>query len=74
MSNRETPRQTWVCIDSTTGEWIVKKDFSTKAIKRTTTQRDAIKFARRLARNERGELVIQAINGQIREKNTVKFA
>lgn len=67
----ETPRQTWVaCAD---GEWQVLKDCAEKAIKRFRTQKAAIKFARRVARNERGELVIQASDGRIREKNSVKL-
>lgn len=66
-------RQTWAG-PSPHGGWQVKKDGAVKAIKRTETQREAIKLARELARSEGGELVIQAVDGKIREKNTAKTA
>lgn len=66
-------KQTWVCKHPD-GGWQVKKDFSVKAFKRFATQKAAIKLARKMARNERGELVIQAEDGKIREKNSVKTA
>ncbi len=66
-------KQTWVSPHPE-GGWQVKKDFSVKAFKRTSTQKEAIRFARRMARNERGEIVIQAVDGKIREKNTAKIA
>lgn len=66
-------KQTWVSPHPE-GGWQIKKDFSVKAFKRTATQKEAIKYARRMARNERGELVIQAVDGKIREKNTAKTA
>ena len=75
MSKKVTnrPKQTWVSPHPE-GGWQVKKDFSVKAFIRTFSQKQAIKRARRVARNERGELVIQASDGKIREKNTVKTA
>jgi len=67
------PKQTWVCHHPD-GGWQVKKDFSLKAFLRTATQKAAIKRARKMAQLERGELVIQAVDGKIREKNTAKSA
>ncbi len=65
-------KQTWVC-NHPDGGWQVKKDFSTKAVKRTETQKEAIKLARKMAQNEQGELVIQATDGKIRKKVTAKL-
>jgi hypothetical protein len=74
MSKKVThPKQTWVSPHPD-GGWQVKKDYSVKAFIRTLTQKAAIKRARKIARNERGELVIQATDGKIREKNSVKTA
>lgn len=73
MTKTNQPKQTWVASHPD-GGWQVKKDNSTKAFKRTKTQREAIIVARRIARNEGGELVIQAEDGKIREKNTAKAA
>lgn len=67
----KTPKQTWVASHPD-GGWQVKKDFSIKAIKRTATQKEAIKIARKMAQNECGELVIQDSSGRIREKTTAK--
>lgn len=67
------PKQTWVSPHPE-GGWQVKKDYAIKAVIRTGTQKEAIKRARKIARNERGELVIQAVDGKIREKNTAKSA
>jgi hypothetical protein len=66
-------KQTWVSPHPE-GGWQVKKDFSVKAFKRLPTQKAAIKLARKLASNEKGELVIQAVDGKIREKSTAKSA
>ena len=66
-------KQTWVSPHPK-GGWQVKKDLSVKAFIRTATQKAAIKCARKIASNEKGELVIQAVDGKIREKNTVKTA
>jgi len=71
MKKSTHPKQTWVCHHPE-GGWQVKKDFSVKAFVRTATQKAAIKRARKIARNERGELVIQATDGKIREKTTAK--
>lgn len=66
------PKQTWVLCGGEDGGWQVKKDFGAKAIKRFGKQKDAIKFARKVAQREGGELVIQASDGKIREKTTAK--
>lgn len=73
MTRKVLPKQTWVSPHPD-GGWQVKKDYSIKALIRTATQKAAIKRARKVARNERGELVIQAVDGKIREKNTAKLA
>jgi hypothetical protein len=71
IRRKKMTKQTWVASHPN-GGWQVKKDFSTKAVKRTRTQKEAIKFARKMAQNECGELVIQSSSGKIREKTTAK--
>lgn len=73
MTKKVFRKQTWVSPHPE-GGWQIKKDYSVKAFIRTATQKVAIKRARKVARNERGELVIQAVDGKIREKNTAKTA
>lgn len=50
--------------------WQVKSERSTRATKNFNTQREAIDFARDIARNQKSELVIHRKNGQIRDKDS----
>lgn len=52
------------------GGWQVKGAGNNRATARTTTQADAIKIARRIAKNQGTELVIHRPNGQIRDKDS----
>ncbi len=52
------------------GNWAVKSEGSTKASKITSTQKEAIGIAKRMAKNNQSELLIHGINGKIREKNS----
>lgn len=52
------------------GGYQVKSSGSSKAYRRTETQREAIEIGRELARNQRSELVIHGRDGKIRQKNS----
>ena len=52
------------------GGYQVKSSGSSKAYRRTETQREAIKIGRELARNQHSELVIHSRDGKIRQKNS----
>jgi hypothetical protein len=52
------------------GGWQVKGAGNFRATARTSTQADAIKIARDIARNQGSELVIHRTNGQIRDKDS----
>ncbi len=52
------------------GGWQVKGVGNFRATARTSTQADAIKIARDIARNQGSELVIHRPNGQIRDKDS----
>lgn len=52
------------------GGWQVKGAGNTKATARVSTQGEAIKVAREIARNQGSELVICRPNGRIRDKNS----
>lgn len=52
------------------GKWQVIGDGNSKATAVTRTQADAIKVARDIAVNQKSEVVIHRINGQIRDKNS----
>ena len=69
MKNK-SKQQVWVLCGGELGGWQVKKDRAKKAIVRTKTQRASIAVARRIARKEGAEIVIQAEDGKIREKNS----
>lgn len=50
--------------------WQVKAERSPRATKNFNTQKEAIDFARDIARNQKSELVIHRKNGQIRDKDS----
>ena len=52
------------------GNWQVKGAGNTKATVITSTQKEAIKIATSIARNQKSELVVHGLDGQIREKNS----
>lgn len=52
------------------GGWQVKGAGNSRATVRTDTQREAIGVGRKIAQNQRSELVIHRPNGQIRDKNS----
>lgn len=52
------------------GGYQVKSSGSSKAYRRTETQRKAIEIGRELARNQHSELVIHGRDGKIRQKNS----
>lgn len=52
------------------GGWQVKGAGNSKATVRTSTQKEAIDIARTITRNQRSELLIHGVNGQIREKDS----
>ena len=52
------------------GNWQVKGSGNSKATVITSTQKEAIKIATDIARNQKSELVVHGLNGRIREKNS----
>ena len=52
------------------GNWQVKGAGNSRATVVTSTQKAAIKIATGIAKNQKSEMVIHGINGQIREKNS----
>lgn len=52
------------------GNWQVKGAGNTRATIITTTQKEAIKIAADIAKNQKSELLIHGLNGRIREKNS----
>lgn len=52
------------------GQWQVKRENAPKATKNFNTQKEAISFARGIAINQRGEVVIHGRDGKIRDKDS----
>ncbi|WP_110969133.1 DUF2188 domain-containing protein [Pseudomonas huaxiensis] len=52
------------------GSWAVRGAGNSKVTKEFDTQRDAIDYARDIARNQESELLIHGRNGQIRERDS----
>ncbi len=52
------------------GNWQVKGAGNSRATAVTSTQKAAIQIATGIARNQKSELVVHGLNGQIREKNS----
>ena len=50
--------------------WQIKSEHSKKATKNFLTQKDAISYAREIARKQQGELVIHGRDGKIRDKDS----
>ena len=52
------------------GGWQVKGAGNSKATKITKTQSEAVKIAKRIAKNNKSELLIHNKGGRIRQKNS----
>ncbi len=52
------------------GEWQVKGSGNSKATKVTSTQAQAIKVGRKIANNQKSELLIHGTDGKIRAKDS----
>lgn len=52
------------------GEWAVKRGGSDRATTVVPTQKEAIKIAREIAKNQNAELFIHRRDGQIRERDS----
>ena len=52
------------------GQWQVKGAGNEKATKIVKTQKEAIKIAKEIAKNNESEVVIHGRNGQIRDKDS----
>ncbi len=50
--------------------WAVKGEGNSKSTKVTTTQQEAISYAREIAKNQESELLIHGKNGAIRERDS----
>jgi len=50
--------------------WAVKREGSTRATKVTSIKKDAEKVARKIARNQRSELLIHGRDGKIQDKDS----
>lgn len=50
--------------------WAVKGEGNSRATKITSTQKEAIDYARPIAKNQESELVIHRPNGKIRDKDS----
>lgn len=52
------------------GGWAVKGEGNSKSTKDFNTQKEAIDYAREIAKNQKSEVVIHRKNGQIRDKDS----
>lgn len=52
------------------GSWAVKGAGNTKVTKITTTQKAAISVAKKIATNQKAEVIIHSTSGKIRQKNS----
>ena len=52
------------------GDWAVRGEGNDKVTKVTSTQAEAIKIAREIAKNQQSELVIHKQDGTIRDKDS----
>ena len=50
--------------------WAVKTSGSEKAVKITSTQKEAIEVGKSIAKNQQSELIIHGTDGKFREKNS----
>ena len=66
MGERQTPQH----VVPRNGQWAVRREGSTRDTKRFETQEAAIRTARRIARNQGGELVVHGRDGRIRKRSS----
>lgn len=52
------------------GEWAVRKGGSSRDTRRFSTQKEAIRAARRIAKNQGGELLVHGRDGRIRDRRS----
>lgn len=52
------------------GIWQVKGEGNSKATKNFTTQKEAIAYAKNIAKNQQSELIIHNRHGKIRDKDS----
>lgn len=52
------------------GEWAVRKEGSSRDTSRFSTQEEAIRAGRRIARNQGSELLVHGRDGRIRERRS----
>lgn len=52
------------------GGWAVQGAGNDKDTKHFDTQKEAIEYARKIAKNQQSELIVQGTNGQIRSKDS----
>ena len=52
------------------GKWQVKGEKNSKPTRITNTQKEAIDIAKRIAKKQESEMIIQRKNGTIRDKNS----
>lgn len=57
-------------IPRTSGEWAIKQDGATRAIKVFSKKGDAVEFAREISRKQGAELVIHGRDGRIMSTHT----
>lgn len=63
-------RKTHHVIPNQSGGWSVKKGGSTKASKRFDTKIKAVRYAKKVAKNQHSELVIHKKDGRIQNPNS----
>jgi hypothetical protein len=57
-------------VPSSGGDWAVRRTGAERATRIFDTQKEAVTYARSLAKKERGELYIHAKDGTIRQKDS----
>jgi len=57
-------------VPTSDGKWGVRGEGNQRLTRRTNTQGEAINIARKIARNQRSEVVIHRPTGQIRDKDS----
>ena len=57
-------------VSTPDGKWGVRGEKNQKITKILDTQGDAIEFAKRIAKNQKSEVVIHRKNGRIRDKDS----
>ena len=63
-------RTTQHVVPNLNGGWSVRKGGAERATKQFDTQKEAIRFAKRVSKNQKAELYIHRRDGLIREKNS----